>query len=96
MARASSAVVDTRARASISNGTRTTRQQVEVGIVGRAGRRARRQLHAAAAGRDEADADLDEARCRARSRRGPPGAEHDLGAAAERQAERRATIGTRA
>ena len=89
MSRASSALVDTRAVARARNGAAHQRQDVELRIVGGARRRARRHLHAAAARRDQADADLDAADVQLGRGAHRLTAQHHLGAAAQRQAERR-------
>src|SRR6185437_11709405 len=66
------------------------RQQIELRIVGGAGRGAGSHLHAAAAGRDEAHADLDTADVELGRRPYRLAPHHHLGAAAQREAERRA------
>ena len=89
MSRASSALADTRAVAEREERPADERQDVELRIVGRARRRAGRHLHAAAARRDEADADLDAADVQLGRGAHALAAQHHLGAAAQRQAERR-------
>ena len=89
MSRASSALADTRAVASVEKRRAHERQDVELRVVGRARRRARRHLHAAAARRDQADADLDAADVELGGRAHHLAAQDHLGAAAQRQAERR-------